>query len=82
MGSAFGGTVHAKLEYTPSNGRTTAVSGPTTFSEGNYAVSGGSVTVPVTMNSTYGYHLVLTPGCGSSSPSGPYRITNCWASAT
>ena len=76
LGSAFGGTVHAKLEYTPSNGRTTAVSGPTTISEGNYAVSGGSVTVPVTMNSTYGYHLVLTPGSGSSSPSGPYRITN------
>jgi hypothetical protein len=76
LGSAFGGTVHAKLEYTPSNGRTAAVSGPTTISEGSYTVSGGSVTVPVTMNSTYGYHLVLTPGSGSSSLAGPYRITN------
>jgi hypothetical protein len=31
--SAFGGTVHVKLEYTPSKGRTTAVSAPITVSD-------------------------------------------------
>ncbi|MFR0355534.1 RICIN domain-containing protein [Streptomyces sediminimaris] len=73
---AFGSTVHVKLEYTPSKGRTTAVSGPVTISEADYAVSGGSVTVPVATNASDGYHLVITPS-GSSAPlTGTYRITN------
>ncbi|MGW1627671.1 hypothetical protein [Streptomyces sp. NPDC002172] len=50
--SAFGSTVHVKLEYTPSKGRTTAVSGPVTISDTDYTVSGGSITVPVTMNAS------------------------------
>ncbi|MFF4489994.1 RICIN domain-containing protein [Streptomyces sp. NPDC001544] len=75
--SAFGSTVHVKVEYTPSPGRTVAVSGPTTLSESDYAVSNGSITVPVTANSTYGYHIVITPGSGSGSPhDGSYQITN------
>jgi len=74
---AFGSSVHVKVEYTPSPGRTTAVSGPTTLSEGNYAVSNGSVTIPVTATSTYGYHLVITPATGGSTTlDGTYRITN------
>ncbi|MEU0434978.1 RICIN domain-containing protein [Streptomyces sp. NPDC006290] len=74
--SAFGGTVHAKLEYTPSKGRTTAVSAPYTISEADYTVSNGSVTVPVTMNASDGYHLVITPSGSSTSLAGTYRITN------
>lgn len=62
LGPAFGGTVHVKLEYTPSRGRTTAVSGPATISETDHTVSNGSVTVPVTMNASDGYHVVVTPG--------------------
>ncbi|MFC8722154.1 RICIN domain-containing protein [Kitasatospora sp. NPDC057198] len=73
---AFGGTVHVKLEYTPSKGRTTAVAGPITVSESDYPVSGGSVTVPVAMNAADGYHLVVTPAGGSSTLAGTYRITN------
>ncbi|MFF4832980.1 RICIN domain-containing protein [Streptomyces sp. NPDC001315] len=74
--SAFGGTVHVKLEYTPSKGRTTAVSAPFTISEADYTVSNGAITVPVAMNASDGYHLVVTPSGTSSSPAGRYQITN------
>ncbi|MBY8877199.1 RICIN domain-containing protein [Actinacidiphila acidipaludis] len=74
--AAFGSGVHVKVEYTPSPGRTVAVSGPTTVSEADYAVSNGSVTVPVTTNSAYAYHLVITPASGAGTLDGSYRITN------
>ncbi|MCI3274365.1 RICIN domain-containing protein [Streptomyces cylindrosporus] len=74
--SAFGGTVHVRLEYTPSKGRTTAVSGPVTVSDADYTVSGGSITVPVTMNASDGYHLTITPSGSSTSLAGRYQITN------
>jgi hypothetical protein len=74
--SAFGSTVHVKLEYTPNTGRTTASSGPITISDADYTVSGGSVTVPVTMNASDGYHLVITPSGTSTSLAGRYQITN------
>ncbi|WP_329271031.1 RICIN domain-containing protein [Streptomyces pseudovenezuelae] len=74
--SAFGSTVHVKLEYSPGTGRTTASSGPITISDADYSVSNGSVTVPVTMNATDGYHLVITPSGTSTSLAGRYQITN------
>jgi len=74
--SAFGGTVHVKLEYTPSLGRTTAVSTPFTISDTDYTVSGGSITVPVAMNASDGYHLVITPTGTSTTLGGRYQITN------
>ncbi|MFF4803932.1 RICIN domain-containing protein [Streptomyces sp. NPDC001351] len=74
--SAFGGTVHARLEYTPSKGRTTAVSGPITISDADYTVSNGQITVPVTTNASDGYHLVITPSGTSTSLAGTYQITN------
>lgn len=74
--SSFGSTVHVKLEYTPSKGRTTAVSGPITVSDTDYTVSGGSITVPVAMNASDGYHLVVTPTGTSTSLAGRYQITN------
>jgi hypothetical protein len=76
--SAFGSTAHVKVESTPSRGRTTAVSGPITLSESNYTVSNGSITVPVTTNTSDGYHLVITPGTGGGSTTldGNYGITN------
>ncbi|MEW1775613.1 RICIN domain-containing protein [Streptomyces sp. NPDC086777] len=74
--SAFGSTVHVRLEYTPSKGRTTAVSGPVTISDADYAVSGGSITVPVTMNAADGYHLTITPSGTATSLAGRYQITN------
>ncbi|MFF7981807.1 RICIN domain-containing protein [Streptomyces sp. NPDC007901] len=74
--SAFGSTVHVKLEYTPSKGRTTAVSGPVTVSDADYTVSGGSITVPVAMNASDGYHLTITPSGTATSLAGRYQITN------
>lgn len=74
--SAFGSTVHVKVEYTPSPGRTVAVSGPTTVSESDYAVSNGTLTVPVSANSAYGYHLVITPATSGSTLDGTYQIAN------
>ncbi|MFF4257730.1 RICIN domain-containing protein [Streptomyces sp. NPDC001663] len=73
---AFGSTVHVKLEYSPGTGRTTASSGPITISDADYTVSNGSITVPVTMNASDGYHLVITPSGSSTSLAGRYQITN------
>ncbi|WP_037676865.1 RICIN domain-containing protein [Streptomyces griseus] len=74
--SAFGSTVHVKLEYSPNTGRTTASSGPITVSDADYTVSNGSITVPVTMNATDGYHLIVTPSGTNTSLAGRYQITN------
>ncbi|WP_433920461.1 RICIN domain-containing protein [Streptomyces canus] len=74
--SAFGGTVHVKVEYSPGTGRTTASPGPITISDADYTVSGGSITVPVTMNATDGYHVIVTPSGTSTSLAGRYQITN------
>ncbi|WP_406432668.1 RICIN domain-containing protein [Streptomyces sp. NBC_00631] len=74
--SALSGTVHVKLEYTPSKGRTTAVSAPITISDTDYTVSNGQITVPVATNATDGYHLVITPTGTSTSLAGRYQITN------
>ncbi|WP_329438507.1 RICIN domain-containing protein [Streptomyces canus] len=74
--SAFGGTVHVKVEYSPGTGRTTASPGPITISDADYTVSGGSITVPVTMNATDGYHVVVTPSGTNTSLAGRYQITN------
>ncbi|MFI8075270.1 RICIN domain-containing protein [Streptomyces sp. NPDC086033] len=74
--SAFGSTVHVKVEYSPGTGRTTASPGPITVSDADYTVSGGSVTVPVTMNATDGYHVVVTPSGSNTSLAGRYQITN------
>ena len=76
LGSAFGSTAHAVLEQTVSAGRTSAVVGPSVISSGNYTISGGSITVPISsMNSANGYHLVVTPG--TSAPlSGTLVIKN------
>ncbi|NUR02754.1 MAG: RICIN domain-containing protein [Streptomyces sp.] len=74
--SAFGSTVHVKLEYSPDTGRTTASPGPITVSDADYTVANGSITVPVTMNANDGYHLVITPSGTNTSLAGRYQITN------
>jgi len=74
--SAFGSAVHVILEQTVSAGRTTAVVGPQIISTGNFTVTNGSVTVPVSsMSSANGYHLLITPG-SSPSLSGRYQVKN------
>jgi concanavalin A-like lectin/glucanase superfamily protein/ricin-type beta-trefoil lectin protein len=74
----LGRRVKVKLEYTPSAGRTTAVPGPVTISDTTYPVHDGTITVPVAMNPTYGYHLVITPRDHgpATSLAGTYTIRN------
>ena len=74
----LGSQVNVQLQYTPSAGRTTAVAGPITISDTTYQVHDGSITVPVAMNPSYGYHLVITPASTGSTTSlaGTYTITN------
>lgn len=72
----LGTTVHAKLEYTRTFGRTHPVSGPITISDDLYPVTNGSITVPVAMNATSGYHLVITSGGEQTPLAGKYEITN------
>ncbi|WP_204078396.1 LamG-like jellyroll fold domain-containing protein [Planotetraspora phitsanulokensis] len=72
----LGGTVHAKLEYTPSYGRTNPVAGPITVSDTVYQVTDGSITVPVAMNSTNAYHLVISGAGTATDLENTYRITN------
>ncbi|WP_223199525.1 RICIN domain-containing protein [Solihabitans fulvus] len=73
---ALGGTVNVTLEYTPSPGRTTPVSAPVTISRNTYPVVNGAITVPVSMSASDGYHLVITPGGGSTTLAGRYQISN------
>jgi hypothetical protein len=76
LSSAFGSTAHVVLEETASAGRTTAVAGPTLLSSGNFTVSGGAVSVPISnMVAANGYQLVITPGSASAF-SGTYTIKN------
>jgi hypothetical protein len=77
--SAFsGGSAHVVLQYVRSQGRTTPVSAPQTISVGDYAISNGSITVPVNaMNAANGYHLVVTPtGSAASTLDGTYQLQN------
>jgi hypothetical protein len=74
---ALGDHVNVKLEYTAAYGRTHPTAGPITISNTTYAVGAdGAITVPVVMNPTYGYHVVVTPAASPQSLSGSYRITN------
>ncbi|ETK32884.1 LamG-like jellyroll fold domain-containing protein [Microbispora sp. ATCC PTA-5024] len=72
----LGGTVHARLEYTPSYGRTNPVAGPITISDTLYQVTDGSITVPVAMGSANAYHLVISGAGTATDLESTYRITN------
>ncbi|MBP2707890.1 RICIN domain-containing protein [Microbispora sp. RL4-1S] len=72
----LGATVHAKLEYTPSYGRTNPAAGPITISDTVYQVTDGSITVPVATNSVNGYHLVISGAGTATDLQNTYRITN------
>jgi hypothetical protein len=58
----FGNSVHVKAEMTPWYGVDTAVSAPTTIFEGDFAITGGQISLPIAnMDKSYGYHLIITP---------------------
>jgi hypothetical protein len=73
---SLGSTVSVKIEQTVSQGRTVASSGPSTVSTATYTPSNGSISVPITMATNDAYRITITPGSGSSTLAGNYRITN------
>lgn len=63
--SALGSSVRVTLESTPSSGRFTAVTAPTTISNTTATVSNGQLTVQVpNMSATSAYHLMVQPTSG------------------
>ncbi|HVU68520.1 MAG TPA: cellulose binding domain-containing protein, partial [Ktedonobacteraceae bacterium] len=65
---AFGSSAQVTLEYVPSSGRTGVQPGTTVLSVTNYAITNGSITVPISnMSNTAGYHLLITP-MGAATP--------------
>ena len=77
----FGSTVHVTIWSIASSGRTSAgdmnpSSGPAFKQEGDYTVSNGQITVPVTgMNATSAYLMIVTPDkdLSAASTSGRYE---------
>jgi len=60
--SAFGATVNAKLEYITWSDKDTPVNGATVVATKSYAVTKGSISVPVDVtNQFYAYRIYLTP---------------------
>jgi hypothetical protein len=59
--STFGNSVNAKVEYVSWTNKDTPVSGPTTVSATPYAVSDGTITVPVNVTSQlYGQTRIIS----------------------
>lgn len=74
---ALGGSVRVTLESTPSSGRFTAVTAPTTIADSTYTVSNGQITVPVpNMSATSAYHLVVQPTSGVPAYQQRYEAEN------
>ncbi len=86
---SLGSTVSVKIEQVVSKGRTTASSGATTLSTTNYTPSNGTISVPITMNTSDAWRITITAGSGGGSTptptsagtgasglAGTYQITN------
>jgi hypothetical protein len=56
--------VTVKIDQTVSQGRTVAVSGPSTISTTTYTPSNGTISVPITMNANNAYLITITSGSG------------------
>lgn len=74
---SFGDTVNVELDFTASYGRTVKTDGPITISNTTYEIGAdGSITVPIVMNPTYGYQVVVTPAGDPEDLAGTYTLTN------
>ncbi|KZE88542.1 LamG-like jellyroll fold domain-containing protein [Microbacterium sp. TNHR37B] len=74
---ALGDEVNVQLDVTASYGRTVKTDAPITISNTTYEVGDdGSITVPVVMNPTYGYQVVVTPAGDPDDLAGAYSLTN------
>jgi len=74
---SLGAKVNVEVDFTPSYGRTVKTDGPITISHTTYDVGGdGSITVPIVMNPTYGYQVLVTPAGDPEDLAGTYSLTN------
>lgn len=74
---SLGSKVNVQLDFTPSYGRTVKTDGPINISNTTYDVGAdGSITVPIVMNPTYGYQVVVTPAGDPDDLAGTYSLTN------
>lgn len=74
---ALGTSVRVTLESTPSSGRFTAVTAPTTISNTTVTVANGQLTVQVpNMSATSAYHLVVQPASGVPAYQQRYEAEN------
>ncbi|MGA3058433.1 MAG: RICIN domain-containing protein [Candidatus Limnocylindrales bacterium] len=72
---SLGSTVSVKIEQVVSKGRTTAVSGASTISTTNYTPSNGTISVPITMNTSDAWRITITAGSGGGSTPTPTRTS-------
>ena len=74
---SLGSKVNVQLDFTASYGRTVKTDGPINVSNTTYEIGAdGSITVPIVMNPTYGYQVVVTPAGDPEDLSGTYSLTN------
>ncbi|MFC4536782.1 hypothetical protein [Sphaerisporangium dianthi] len=74
---ALGSSVRVTLQSTPSNGRFTAVTAPTTISTSTATVSNGEISVSVpNMSATSAYNLVIQPASGVPTYQQRYEAEN------
>ncbi|GAB3632331.1 hypothetical protein GCM10027421_16840 [Microbacterium shaanxiense] len=74
---SFGSKVNVQLDFTPSYGRTVKTDGPINISNTTYEIEAdGSITVPVVMNPTYGYQVLVTPAVEPTDLAGTYSLKN------
>ncbi|WP_219814281.1 LamG-like jellyroll fold domain-containing protein [Rathayibacter sp. AY1D7] len=74
---SLGSKVDVQVDFTASYGRTVKTDGPVTISNTTYEVAAdGSITVPIVMNPTYGYQVIVTPEKSPTSLAGDYTVGN------
>ena len=74
---SLGSEVNVQLDFTASYGRTVKTDGPINISNTTYEIGAdGSITVPIVMNPTYGYQVVVTPAGDPEDLAGTYSLTN------
>lgn len=74
---SLGSSVNVQLDFTPSYGRLIKTDGPINISNTTYEIEAdGSITVPVVMNPTYGYQVLVTPAAEPSDLAGTYTLKN------
>ncbi|WP_368498165.1 LamG-like jellyroll fold domain-containing protein [Herbiconiux sp. A18JL235] len=74
---SLGEKVNVQVDFTASYGRTVKTDAPVTISNTTYEVGDdGSISVPIVMNPTYGYQVIVTPEGDPTDLAGTYTLGN------